>query len=630
MEVIPRNKYMLIEKNSIISKLNSNLCNENQDIIKNYVCSFCFHVDRKPIQCHCCEILFCHDCVSDLSICPTCSQNFIADQVGKRAIQTIGSFKFKCPNHVQGCETLTTLDDVGTHMINCKYTLRIAKCFICQMLVDTTNEMKEINEHVKTCEETEIVCDSCEKKVKRKFMSNHKNKDCDYHKITCDMCKNTFYKKNLSNHLREVCLPGVMGVLDHEYEKKIKMLNESFRNDLEEVKRSMQSKSVPYNLNYFMNKLKPMILAEEIKFLSENYKLLKSKEQVDVIFQIKWTKNDTSILSLSEKSIKIWRIETSECLQSIEKEKDSFMCAIQIKWDIDDSTIAVGTGIKFQIKLYNIETGSIIKILKKHSDAVVCLRQLKWNRDKSTIASGSRDSTIKLWNINNSECIFTLTGHTSPVHSLIQMKPDSEGETLLISRGDDKEIRVWDIEKAQCKYNLVGHTSSVFCHLLLKLSKNTTTLASGCQDGLIAIWNVQSGICINKFQAHSTIVHSIIQMIWNKNESTIVSASQDKTIKLWNFETGECLKVLKGHSNNVSRLIQIKFEIDDRIIASTSNDTFINLWNVETGEILGTLNQHTKPINSIIQMKWKSDALCLISAGNDKKVFIWGHKTNSE
>jgi len=499
-------------------------------------------------------------------------------------------------------------------MLNCKYTNRIAKCLICQISVETTNEQKEITDHVFICEETEVPCDSCEEKVKRKFILDHKNKDCEYQKMTCDFCKNIVLRIDLPSHLRQLCRPSFMGVIDREYGREIRDLKESFSKGIEQLNKSIQK----LKLRYFW---------EEIKNLSVNDNLLQSKELVEEIFQIKWNKDDTSILNLSQKTIKIWNVETMECLKTFERENDSFQCVIQIKSDSDDNIIAVGTGIKYQIILYNIETGLIFKTLSKHFDAVVYLCQIKWNRDKSTLASGSKDSTIKIWNINLMHCMFTLTGHSSSVHSLIHIKSNLEGETILISRGDDKEIKVWDIEKRKCRYTLKGYKAPLSCHLLLKSDKNLVSLASGYNDGFIAIWNLLNGRCLKIFQAHYSVVHAIIQMKTNKNEFTIVSASEDKTIKLWNGETAELIKVLNVQST-VNRLIQLKFKLDDRLILSANYDGNINIWNFETREKIAALNQHNKSLNSIIQMKLKNDALCLISAGSDKKVIIWGKIKN--
>ena len=60
------------------------------------------------------------------------------------------------------------------------------------------------------------------------------------------------------------------------------------------------------------------------------------------------------------------------------------------------------------------------KNLKGHTQAVLCMIHVKWDKNYSTIASGSRDNTIKLWNMNTKSCIKTLKGHTSYVNCLKQ------------------------------------------------------------------------------------------------------------------------------------------------------------------------------------------------------------------
>lgn len=49
------------------------------------------------------------------------------------------------------------------------------------------------------------------------------------------------------------------------------------------------------------------------------------------------------------------------------------------------------------------------------------------------LLSGSYDNTIKLWNINNGECIRTMYGHSDPITS-VNFNPDG---TMFISSSYD-------------------------------------------------------------------------------------------------------------------------------------------------------------------------------------------------
>ncbi|MFK0735411.1 MAG: WD40 repeat domain-containing protein, partial [Gloeotrichia echinulata HAB0833] len=63
--------------------------------------------------------------------------------------------------------------------------------------------------------------------------------------------------------------------------------------------------------------------------------------------------------------------------------------------------------------------------------------------DGKTLASGSRDNTIKIWNIATGKEIRTLNGHSSFVNS-VAFSPD--GKTLA-SGSLDKTIKIWRLSE---------------------------------------------------------------------------------------------------------------------------------------------------------------------------------------
>ena len=69
------------------------------------------------------------------------------------------------------------------------------------------------------------------------------------------------------------------------------------------------------------------------------------------------------------------------------------------------------------------------------------------------LASGSRDNTIKLWNVESRTEVATLKGHSYSVNSVAF---NSEG-TLLASGSDDRTIKLWNVESRTEVATLKGH-----------------------------------------------------------------------------------------------------------------------------------------------------------------------------
>ena len=86
------------------------------------------------------------------------------------------------------------------------------------------------------------------------------------------------------------------------------------------------------------------------------------------------------------------------------------------------------------IRIWDINTGDCLKVLEGHTD---------WVRNvfvkDNLIISGSVDKTIRIWDINTGNCLKVLEGHTSYVYS-VYVK-----DNLIISGSWDKTIRITPI-----------------------------------------------------------------------------------------------------------------------------------------------------------------------------------------
>ena len=73
--------------------------------------------------------------------------------------------------------------------------------------------------------------------------------------------------------------------------------------------------------------------------------------------------------------------------------------------------------------------------------------------------TGSADTSIKMWNLFNGECIETLRNHTG---SVIALATDYLGE-ILYSCGADSFIKFWDIKTRRQIKSIDAHRSAIVC-----------------------------------------------------------------------------------------------------------------------------------------------------------------------
>ncbi len=95
--------------------------------------------------------------------------------------------------------------------------------------------------------------------------------------------------------------------------------------------------------------------------------------------------------------------------------------------------------------------------------------------------SGSRDSTLRVWNIESGECTQTLLGHVAAVrwlvhtiytNSVLLVSPcvcvcvcvcsvQFDGHRV-VSGAYDYLVKVWDPVEGACLHTLTGHTNRVY------------------------------------------------------------------------------------------------------------------------------------------------------------------------
>lgn len=121
----------------------------------------------------------------------------------------------------------------------------------------------------------------------------------------------------------------------------------------------------------------------------------------------------------------------------------------------------------------------------------VCGAAQGWGQKDAIIISGGCDRDVKVWNVTTGyvaarvlsqhmltifrcrQCLHTLPGHTSTIRCMKTIN----GRPVAVSGSRDSSLKVWDVQKGELMHTLAGHQHSVRC---IEVAGNQ--VASGSYD----------------------------------------------------------------------------------------------------------------------------------------------------
>ncbi|PSB13457.1 hypothetical protein C7B76_19800 [filamentous cyanobacterium CCP2] len=235
---------------------------------------------------------------------------------------------------------------------------------------------------------------------------------------------------------------------------------------------------------------------------------------------------------------------------------------------------------------------------------------LSFSPDGQTVATNGQDGSLLLWNVSMG-LLHQWSGHGVPVWTVAF---DATGN-VLASGSKDESVRLWDVQTQRCLQVLEGHKNDVRS---LAFSGDNQHLASGSSDQTIRLWDVETGVCRHILQGHTG---GVFTLAFAAHDQQLISGSFDQTIRVWNLQTGESMRVLRGHTGGIWSVAVCP---DNQLLASGSGDQTIRLWNLKTGSCLNVLHEHTSWVTSV---SFSPDGQFLISGSDDRTLKVWNIAT---
>jgi len=239
--------------------------------------------------------------------------------------------------------------------------------------------------------------------------------------------------------------------------------------------------------------------------------------------------------------------------------------------------------------------------------------------DGKKVASGSKDGTVRLWDIDTGKVIVKWTGHTQVVLSVCW----SQDGRRVLSGSEDGTVRQWDVEnrKTMIEPIVTGHEEV----LATVYSPDMTMIATGGRDRpwtklpdcSIQIWDAKTGKLVATLKGHTWEVSCLA---WTKDGRTLISGSYDSSLRTWNTTKWEQTAVLVEHTS-CHFVNAIAISPNGRILTSAFSDSTVRLWNLDNGQPISSPLQHNT--HGVSCVSFSADGKRLVTGCWDKNAYSW-------
>jgi WD40 repeat protein len=253
------------------------------------------------------------------------------------------------------------------------------------------------------------------------------------------------------------------------------------------------------------------------------------------------------------------------------------------------------------VKVWEVGSWREVATLRGHQDWV---SSVSFSPDGKFLASGSRDWTVKVWEVGSWREVTILSGHGYAVSS-VAFSPDGK----FLASGSYQTVKVWEVGSWREVATLRGHQDWVSS---VSFSPDGKFLASGSRDWTVKVWEVGSWREVTILSGHGYAVSSVA---FSPDGKFLASGSY-QTVKVWEVGSWREVATLR-HGGDMS---SVSFSPDGKFLASGSRDRTVKVWEVGSWREVATLRGHQ---DWVLSVSFSPDGKFLASGSKDKTVKVW-------
>lgn len=219
---------------------------------------------------------------------------------------------------------------------------------------------------------------------------------------------------------------------------------------------------------------------------------------------------------------------------------------------------------------------------------------------RKKIITGSRDRTIRVWDINTHECVKVIGGpNAQPVANTpppLATHPTATMKNPPSVNGTDRGREIYHVPRDY-------HEASILC-----LQYDDEIMVTGSSDYSCIVWDMRTFEPITRLRRHNAGVLDVCL-----DDKYIISCSKDATICVWDRRTFALRHVLLGHKGPVNAV-----QLRGNLLVSASGDGVAKLWNLDSFTCVKEFPSRDRGLAAV---EFSDDAKSVLAGGNATVVY---------
>jgi WD40 repeat protein/predicted Ser/Thr protein kinase len=304
--------------------------------------------------------------------------------------------------------------------------------------------------------------------------------------------------------------------------------------------------------------------------------------------------------SSNDGSTKLWQVDEGRSAVWLKGYSGASIAFSPTNWKL----LAIGGESK--LKFLDVTQGELAD-LPGHSEKI---SSVSFSPDGKTLASGSRDGTIKLWDVL--QCIDPGEDGTISMwapcgfYTTIAFSPDGK---ICMTGNDGRAVKVWDVATGE-------EVASLDDQISVAYSPDGTCFATGCRSGdnsITQLWDAST----RKVRATLDHPDGAFLPMFSPDGKTLATRSRDGAVKLWDVTTAQVTASLECQSEEYQ--YRHTFSPDGKILSVIEGET-VRCRDIADGKTWDALKEHAG--GTIYALAFSPDGKFLATGGSDKKVQI--------